>query len=346
MKTCFISRFGGYGDILHASHLPELIKDYYKVDHITFETNYQGYQILQGNPFIDNLIYVPADKLTDNRLRKNWDWCEETYDLAFNLIYTIELAVCCNENDSRYYRNSDYRRNSFGRLSYYDVMTRACNLPDNYLGRRGKLYYQDADHLAAQEEVSKTKSKYGADRLILINLSGSSLHKKFMQAESIGRKILAKYPSTILFLTGDEACKDQVFTGDRIISWVGKRNFRSVALMTKYLDLTISVETGLPLVAHSWDAPCLQLLTAASPANHTSGAKNAYFVQSPVVCSPCHKNPHEYWGCPTKENMPACVFFDEDKIMEQVGYALDDTLLHRCCAKKVCHCSRKATEAP
>jgi len=323
MKTCFVSRFGGLGDVLHASHLPRLIKEHYGIDKLDFETNYQGYQILQGNPFIDNLICIDANKLTDNRLRKNWDWCEEKYDLSFNLIYTIELAVCCNETDSKYYRNTEYRRTNFGKMTYYDVMTKACNLPDKYLGTRGQLYYSESDHVLAQEEVAKKKAKYNASHLILINLSGTSLHKKFMQAESVSRKILAKYPKTMIFLTGDEHCKEQEFTGDRIVSWVAKRNIRSVALMTKYMDLTISVETGLPLIAHSWDAPCLQLLTAASYENHIMGAKNAYWLQSPVVCSPCHKNPREYWGCPTDRQMPACVWFNEDAIMEKVGEALE-----------------------
>lgn len=322
MKTCFISRFGGYGDLLHASHLPRLIKDYYKVDTIDFETNYQGYQILQNNPFIDNLIYIQADKLTDNRLRNNWDYCEEKYDLSFNLIYTIELDVCCNENDRRYYRDSNYRRTNFGRMTYYDVMTKACNLPDEYLGTRGQLYYCNEDHRLASEEITKKKAKYDVDYIILVNLSGTSLHKKFVQAESISRKILERYPKTMIYLTGDEHCKDQVFEHPRVKSWIG-RNFRTLMLLTKYVDLTISVETGLPLVAHSWDAPCLQLLTAASYENHIMGAKNAYWVQSPVVCSPCHKNPREYWGCPTVDKMPACVWFNEDEIMQKVEVALE-----------------------
>lgn len=322
MKTAFVSRFGGLGDLLHCSHLPELIKKHYGITHLTFETNYQGCQILDNNPFVDKLIYVPSDKITDNRLRKNWDWCEETYDLFFNLIYTIELAVCCNENDSRYYRNSEYRRSNFGKTSYYDVMTKACNLPDEYMGTRGKLYYEDSWHDLAKREIEKTKSKYGADKIIIVNLSGTSLHKKFMQAESVSKRILSKYPNALIFLTGDEHCKDQVFEAPRVKSWIG-RNFRTIALMTKYADLTISLETGLPLVAHSWDAPCLQLLTAASPENHCIGAKNAYWLQAPVRCSPCHKNPREYFGCPTKDAMPACVWFDEDVVMSKVEEALN-----------------------
>ena len=322
MKTCFVSRFGAYGDLLHTSHLPRLIKEHYGVDQLDFETNYQGYQILQNNPFIDNLIYVDASKLTDNRLRKNWDYCQERYDLFFNLIYTIELEYCVNENDSRYYRNDEYRRSRFGKTPYYDVMTMACGLPEKYHGTRGKLYYSNEDHAQAQAWVAKTKERLGVDKLVLLNLSGSSLHKKFVQAKSVGEKILAKWPNTAIILTGDEHCKEDAFEGERVISWVGNRNFRTVALMTKYLDLTISLESGLPLVAHSWDAPCLQLLTAASYENHIAGASNAYWLQAPVACSPCHKNPREYWGCPTKASMPACVWFDEGKILEKVGEAL------------------------
>lgn len=322
MKSCFISRFGGAGDILHCSHLPRLIKEYYGVDQLDFETNYPGYQILQNNPFIDNLIYVDVSKLTDNRLRKNWDYCEERYDLSFNLIYTIELAYCCNENDSRYYRGDKYRRDNFGKTTYYDVMTKACNLPDKYLGTRGQLYYANDDHIQAKEWVEKTKGSRGVDKLILVNLSGTSLHKKFVQAESVSRKILDKYPNSLIILTGDEHCKSQEFEHERVISWVTKKNLRTVALMTKYMDLTISMETGLPLIAHSWDAPCLQLLTAASYENHIQGASNAYWLQSPSPCSPCHKNPREYWGCPTEGEMPKCVWFSEDAILDKVEEAI------------------------
>lgn len=264
---------------------------------------------------------MDANKLTDNRLKKNWDYCEETYDLSFNLIYTIELAVCCNENDSKYYRDSNYRRRNFGVDTYYDVMTKACNLPDKYLGTRGGMFYCHQDHEDAKKWVEEKKQKYS--HVILVNLSGTSLHKKFVQSKSVCEKILNKYPNCLIVLTGDKDCLDDVFEHERVISWVGKKNFRTVALMTKYMDLTISMETGLPLVAHSWDAPTLQLLTAASYNNHIKGAKNAYWLQSPAPCSPCHKNPREYWGCPKRNEMPLCVWFDEDDIMEKVGEALE-----------------------
>lgn len=337
MKSCFISRLGGAGDVLHAAHIPRLIKEHYGVDHLAFETNYHGMHILTGNPYIDDLQFVDVNKMTVNRMTKNLQAAHETYDMVFDFSNTIELAYCCNENDQRYYRSDRWRRENLGTKSYYDVMVDAAGLPDSYYGERGQLYFTDAEHAACQAWIDNKHKQY--EHVILVNLSGSTLHKKFMQAESICRKILERYSKSLIILTGDEYCKEQVFQHERVISYVGSKTngFRSVALKSKYVDLTISLESGLVLVAHSWDAPTLQLLTAASPDNHVKYASNAYWLQSPVACSPCHKNPREYFGCPIREKHPECVWFDEDKVMDKVKEALRPALRYCCCGEYRCN---------
>lgn len=322
MKRAFISRLGGCGDVLHSSHLPKLIKEHYGVDYIEFETNYWGMTILDGNPYIDKLSFIDVTKMTYNRMSKNLEWAKYNFDYVFDLANTIEKVYCVNENDWRYYTNDTFRREKLGKISYYDVMTKAIGLPDKYLGTRGSLHFSQEDHKACQSWIDEKHKKY--KQVILMNLSGSTLHKKFVQAESVARRILNDYLECLIIITGDNHCKDQVFEHERVISYVGSKTngFRSVALKSKYVDLTISLESGLPLVAHSWDAPCLQLLTAASPENHCKYAKNAYWIQAPVYCSPCHKNPRAYFGCPVKDDMPSCVFFNEDEILKKVGEAL------------------------
>jgi ADP-heptose:LPS heptosyltransferase len=319
-----VSRLGGAGDVLHASHLPRLIKEHYGVTHITWETNYHGMHILTGNPHIDDLQFIDVNKMTHNRMVKNLEWARETHDVVFDFSNTIEKAYCVNENDWRYYTGDKWRREQYGTMSYYDVMTKAAGLPESYYGTRGRLYYKPEEEAAAEEWARKKREQYS--HIILVNLSGSTLHKKFVQAESICRRILEAYPGCLIILTGDEHCKSQVFTHERVISYVGSttNGFRSVALKCRYVDLTLSLESGLILVAHSWDAPALQLLTAASWDNHVKYAKNAWWLQAPVACSPCHKNPREYFGCPVREKHPACIWFDEETVMAKVGEALGD----------------------
>jgi len=309
--------------MMHCAHLPKLIKEHFKVDHLTFETSDRGIEILYGNPYVDKLIKLDTNGITNGELMTRWEYSHDSYDLFFNLMHTIESEYCLLETDSAYYRNDEYRRERFGKMNYYDVMTSACNLPDSYLGTRGQLYYGEACHEKAEKWIASQKAKYNADWIILVCLSGSSLHKRFQQAKSISTKILQTYPNALIVLTGDKDCLDDVFEGERIISKVDKWNFRSVALMSKYFDLVISPETGLVCVSHSWDTPTIQLLTAASWDNHIKYAKNAYWVQSEVYCSPCHKSPNRYYGCPTKERLPACVFFNEDKIMSKVKEAYE-----------------------
>ena len=322
MKTCFVSRLGGAGDVMHAAHLPMLLKQHYGITHLVWETNYHGMHILTGNPFIDELQMVDVSKMTYNRMLKNLEDARENYDMVFDLSNTIEKAYCTNENDQRYYRSDEWRRENLGKKSYYDVMTDAVGLPESYYGTRGQLYFTDEEHASCQGWIDEKHKHY--DQVILVNMSGSTLHKKFIQAQSICMKILENYPKALIILTGDEHCKDQVFEHERVISYAGSKvnGFRSVALKCKYVDLTVSLESGLILVAHSWDAPALQLLTAASWDNHVKYAKNAYWLQAGVACSPCHRNPREYFGCPVVDKHPGCIFFDEAKVMEKVEEAL------------------------
>lgn len=281
--------------------------------------------ILTGNPYIDKLEFIDVTKMTFNRMSKNLEWATYNYDLVYNLANSIEKSYCLNENDWRYYTAQSWRRETFGKKSYYDVMVDFVGLPESCYGERGQLYYTEEEHEKARAWAETKRMSYS--HVILVNLSGSTLHKKFIQAESVVRKLLDAYPKCLVILTGDEACKPQVFEHERVLSYVGSKvnGFRSVALKCKYVDLTISLESGLILVAHSWDAPTLHLLTAASWDNHVKYAKNAQWLQSSLPCSPCHKNPREYFGCPVVDNHPACIYFNEDAILEKVKVALGNS---------------------
>ncbi len=323
MKSCFISRMGGIGDVLHSAHLPKLIKEHYGIDYVAFQTNYMGFHVLDKNPYIDDLQFIDVNKLTYSRFTKHMEYNKERYDLVFDFANTIEQAYCTNENDQKYYRSTKWRREKLGKKSYYDVMVDAAGLPEKYYGTRPELYYSEDEHYAAKHWATKAKLDRDSDFLVLVNLSGSTLHKKFIQAESVCKKIIDKFPSAMIYLTGDEDCKSQLFEMERVKSMIGTWNFRTVALQCKYMDLTVSLESGLALVAHLWDAPTLQLLTAASFDNHVKYAKNAWWLQSEVDCSPCHRNPRQYYGCPVKEEHPACIWFDENKVMENIGEAYE-----------------------
>lgn len=286
------------------------------MQHLTFETSYAGLQLLQNNPYVDKLNAIDPTKLSYTQLKKLWELGEKTHDLYFNLFNMLEYKYIAMEDQSDFYRDSSWRRKMGGEINYYDAMTMACELPDKYLGTTGELYYDKLDEISAVEWVESVKKKYSINYIILINLSGSSLHKKFVQAESICRKLLSRDDKLYIILTGDKNCENQVFSGERIMSKVGGWNFRTAALMAKYMDLVISLESGLAVISNMWNTPTLQLMTAANRNNHSKYAKNAHTIQSPISCSPCHKGPYAYVGCPVIRDHPACVWFDEDRVIK------------------------------
>ena len=118
MKTCFIHRLGAFGDLVHSTHLPRLIKEHYKVDRLDFETSVRGHIALDNNPYIDNLILMNHEETDRSHLIAKWRFVEDEYDLVFNLIHSIELEYCCNETDQKYFRNTEYRRKNCGETTY------------------------------------------------------------------------------------------------------------------------------------------------------------------------------------------------------------------------------------
>jgi len=103
--------------MMHCAHLPKLIKEHFKVDHLTFETSDRGIEILYGNPYVDKLIKLDTNGITNGELMTRWEYSHDSYDLFFNLMHTIESEYCLLETDSAYYRNDEYRRERFGKMN-------------------------------------------------------------------------------------------------------------------------------------------------------------------------------------------------------------------------------------
>lgn len=302
------------------SHLPRLFAEQgYKV---TVETNHKGRQVLEGNPFISEFILYNPTNFTEHSLQEHWRVLSSNYDLFVNLYKSLEYGYIAMEDMPEYYRSSEYRRAKYGEHSYYDMMTWAAGFKE-LSGIRGELYYKDDEHLKAQEWVFGAKKKRGLGYAVLINLSGSLPHKQFIQAEAVCQYILDTFPNALIITTGDKDCEKLSLNLDpsRLIRKEGKWNFRTVMLMSKYMDLVIGCESGLMVASNLWDTPTIQLLTAANLNNHPKYAKNDYSIQSPAACSPCHKGPYKYIGCPKANGLPICVQFDINQIIMKVKEA-------------------------
>lgn len=317
MKKALILRYGAYGDIIHISHLPRLLKEQ-GFDFVAVETNYKGFQLLRDNPFIDKITYLPdSSDLLKRRglIEKKWALLAEEYDSFINLNGSIEYDILMMETQNDYYRNDKVRSNRCN-INFYDHMTALAGYP-NIKGRTGELFFTEEEKTKVDEYYSKYKDNF----TILINLSGTSFHKQFIQAKEVAKWVLDTYEDAVIIETAGPEWKHltlKEIDDKRIRSIIGIQPFRQAAALAKRVNCVIGCESGIMCAANMWNTPTIQLMTAASVKNHCEHAKNDYSLQSPAYCSPCHKGPYQYVGCPVVDGHLLCTYFDVDKIKENI----------------------------
>lgn len=321
MKALII-RHCAFGDAIHASHLPHLLSD--KGFEVHVNTNFKGYQIFAYNPFIKELHAENLEGYPNWLVEKHWQVISEGYDKVINLYGSIEYNLLSMENQNEYYLSSNVRRSRYEGRNYYDETTIAAGYQELIGKYRGRMYFTEEEKKIVLDWIQLPK--FRNKKLVMLNLSGTGPHKRMVQAQEIAERLL-KDQDIHIITTGSAECADKDFVldyGHRMTSIVGRFPFRQAALITKYMDCVIGCESGLMCAAAMWETPCVQLMTATSIYAHNKYNPNDFSLQSPCSCSPCYKGPYGYFGCPSKDGNPLCVYFDVDKIINQVEKALNN----------------------
>jgi len=314
-KSVLISRYGAYGDILHMSHLPRMLKEECGFDYVAVDTNFKGYQILSLNPFIDKFYSFNKPTVEAGFINKRWEILANRYDKFINLFHTLEYGCLAMEDQSIYYMDSETRR-KFGAGNYYDLTTIAAGYP-NLIGRyMADIYFSEKEINAVEFQMRRFTDNF----VVMLNLSGSGLHKRLIVAKKIAQLIRAEIPDAKIITTGDATCQqyESELNPDFSLISIGAP-FNQAMCTLNYVDCVIGHESGLMVASNALRRPTIQLMTAASLENHPNGCENDYSLQSPAYCSPCHKGPYRYIGCPEKDGLPLCVHFNPADIMERIN---------------------------
>lgn len=321
MKALII-RHCAFGDAVHASHLPRLLSDKgYEVD---VNTNFKGYQIFAHNPFIKNIKAECLEQLPPWVIEKHWQIIGEGYDKVINLYGSIEIGLLAMETHNEYYMSSNVRRARYDGINYYDQTTITAGYPELCGKYKGEMFFTDEEHKIVNDWIALPK--FENKKLVLMNISGTGPHKRMVQAREIADEILRRDDSVHIITTGSAECAEQDFAkelGDRATSIAGRFPFRQAALVAKHVDCVVGCESGLMCVAAMWNTPVVQLMTATSIEAHNKYNPNDFSLQSPVKCSPCYKGPYAYYGCPSRDGNPLCVYFEIDKVVNRIQEALN-----------------------
>lgn len=347
MRKVLITRFAAYGDHIHTSHLPRLLKEKAGFDYVAFEYNPKGYAVYKNNPYIDEHIHFDpfaVSHLPQSFFMKRCQILKEAGNFEKHIILqeSIEKAYLAMEDQSEYYMSEELRRERFGGHNYYDQVSIFAGYPE-WVGEKADIFFTEEEERIVRAIYNDDKMhdlkdavSYKDKFIILCNISGTSKHKLFYQADVVLKEFLRRHEDAVVILVGDEFSKTHfAFEGDRIVNRCGgfveepgqeKKMtgypFRQSMLMAKHADLVIGCESGLMVAANALGAPTVQMMTAASIKNHGGDFVNDYSLQSPAACSPCHKGPYDYIGCPKFEYLgvphPVCIKFDPSVVLNRM----------------------------
>lgn len=330
MKTVCLIRYGAYGDHVHMSNVVrQFHEDGWRV---TFEYNTKGAALHTYNPRIHAHQYFEpyiTDKevVKPQQLRRRWFNMEPQFDKFVNFQNSLENTLIEDEKFASYFWPLWMRREKNTHICYYDQsMKWAGYTEQKYMGRSGELFFPKEEH----EFVKKWLEPYRDTFLILYAWRGT-MHQKatYPMVEEVCKRWLEKNQDTTIITTGDEFCQkwEASLTHPRIIHRAGRMPFRQALLMSRYMDLVVTPETGLGIGAGAYGTPKIMLLTAASIKNIVGNDENDYSLQSEAYCSPCTRAIYNIDNCPvTKINgevHPICVDFDKDLVLARIQEVYD-----------------------
>jgi ADP-heptose:LPS heptosyltransferase len=168
-----------------------------------------------------------------------------------------------------------------------------------YMGMSGEIWSTREDHEHIKKQLEPYKDKF----IILWAMRGSMWQKAvYPIAEAVCTEFIKNNPDTVIFTTGDDFCKKWEWEGgENVIHKSGRMPFRQAMLMSKYVDLVVTPETGLGIAAGAYGTPKIMLLTAASIKNIVGNDENDYSLQSKAFCSPCTRAIYNVRHCPVTD---------------------------------------------
>jgi ADP-heptose:LPS heptosyltransferase len=163
--------------------------------------------------------------------------------------------------------------------------------------------------------------------VVLWALAGSSMHKCYPWCENVALEFLRRHPESMTITVGDDATRLIEWDHERALKKSGIWDIRSSMMVTKYVDLVISPETGMLNAAGCYQTPKIGLLTHSNKTNLTKYFSNDYSMQADIECSPCHRMIYSHnaaTDCPKLSLgegawLCACVgAFDPNKLLKRM----------------------------
>jgi|TARA_X000001388_G_C2234295_1_gene124598 ADP-heptose:LPS heptosyltransferase len=296
-KTVCIVRYGAFGDIIQTSSLfPVFKKEGYKV---CVNVSEVGAKLLKANPYIDELIIQKTNQICNTELGDYWEKMSPCFDKFVQLSESIEGNLLLSPERIVESKGQKYKiPASEGYYESQESIHKKCDV--NYLEHTHKIagvpfshrpfyYPSDEEKEWAKKQRKKIKSKH----VILVSLSGSSVHKVWPWNDAMIASILKDRKDVSIVTVGDEMCQILEVGWEKEPRVITKSGVWTIGKTMAFLDhcsVVVGPETGLLNAASMKSMRKVVFLSHSSEENLTKHWTNtASLIPKDCPCYPCHK---------------------------------------------------------
>jgi len=296
-KTVCIVRYGAFGDIIQSSSLfPQFKKEGYKV---CVNVSEAGAELLKANPYVDELLIQRSNQICNTQLTDYWEKMSPCFDRFVQLSESIEGTLLLNPNRVIESKGEKYRvPASDGYFDSQEEIHKKCNV--NYLEFTHELagvpFFHRPAYYPSQEEkkwARKQRKKIKSKHVVMISLSGSSVHKVWPWNDVMIASILKERKDVSFVTVGDEACKILEVGWEkepRVITKSGEWTISNTMAFLDHCSVVVGPETGVLNAASMKSMHKAVFLSHSSEENLTKHWNNTTsFTPDNCPCYPCHK---------------------------------------------------------
>ncbi|EGO62151.1 glycosyltransferase family 9 protein [Acetonema longum] len=341
-KNILIIRLSAIGDVLHCTPLTRALRQEYPEAKISWIVSPKSQDILQGNPFLDEIVVWDKDewkKLARNSLKA-----------AYQSLRTLQRTLLAEQYDLAVDVHSQFLpgfitwksapvRVGFSNAKemaplFYNRMTPRIGdlpMPQQYLGVLTALGISGKNPAMIMPVAPENCQNAGRiwetyhirpdDTVIVLN-SSTTWQTKCWPPEHFARlgNLLRQQGAKIL-LTGAKSdiplidkIKDSI--KGEVISLAGETSLKDLAAVAQKCDLFVSGDTGPLHIAAAVGAPTLSLYGPTDPRIYAPAGEQHAAVLTPAACRLCHKRRCDDFICMARIE-PETVYQEALKLLEK-----------------------------
>lgn len=284
-KTAVIFRPGAYGDVIWTSTVTWHLKQ--QGYHVTVYTEDRGEEMLRHDPHVDRLIALGHDQIPTGHLAKFIIYESAKYDLAVNLVESVERNALGFHSDIKFYWPQDVRRKFFNR-NYLELIHDLAGLPYEFHQR----FYLSADEHAAA--LRWREAHCGSAPMVVLAPTGSTLPKFWPYTPELSARLAEAGVHAVILgdLRGME-----IPAAERVHQLGLTLPIREAIALALVADVVVGEETAILNAVAMEPMPKVVLLSHSTVENLTKHWVNTVSLSGDVPCYPCHRIHQSFDTC-------------------------------------------------